>query len=114
MESSSTAAPAKVEGISGDRSKFDALKEDDEEEEKPQASAGPSSDELAKKAAKKEAKRLEKERREKEAAAEEANREKKARVVMVNGIEDTKIRSDMDAIQAKYDGRRKLPVKDID
>jgi len=114
QESSGPSAPAKVEGISGDRSKFDVLKQEEEEAEEPQTSAGPSSDEAAKKAAKKEAKRLEKERREKEAAAEQAKREKTARVVMVNGVEDTKIRPDMDAIQAKYDGRRKRAVREIE
>jgi len=113
--SAGPAAPAKVEGISGKASKFDALNDHEEEEEEEDKNDNAADGEAAaKKAAKKEAKRLEKERREKEAAQAAAKRDKKERVVMVDGVPDTKIRPDMDAIQAKYDGRRKRPVVEID
>merc|ERR1719353_1150211 len=63
-----TNAPAGVQGIRSERSKFDALQEEDEE------SAGP----VVKKAAKKEEKRLEKERRE-AALREEASKKEAAK-----------------------------------
>lgn len=112
--SAGPAAPAKVEGISGKASKFDALNEEEDEEEEKNVNTADDAEAAAKKAAKKEAKRLEKEKREKEASQAAATREKKERVVKVGGVEDTKIRPDMDAIQAKYDGRRKRPVVEID
>lgn len=114
--SAGPAAPAKVEGISGDRSKFDVLNRDEEEDDDaPQESGGKDKDELAaKKAEKKEAKRLEKERRDQEEAAAKAQKEKKERFVMVDGVPDTQIKADMDRILAKYDGRRKRPIVPID
>jgi hypothetical protein len=113
-----TNAPAGVQGIKGERSKFDALQEDDEAEDVPVAkkagkAAEASGSDAAKKAAKKEAKRLEKEAREAASAAEAAEKEQQQAegcvMVKVDGkqVEDTKIKIEVDACQAKYDGRRK-------
>jgi hypothetical protein len=110
-----TAGPAGVSGIKSERSKFDALQEEEEAEDAPAPKAAPAAagSDAAKKAAKKEAKRLEKERRE---AEEKAEAEKKAAaqaekcvMVKVDGkeVDDTKIKIEVDACQAKYDGRRK-------
>merc|ERR1719262_1859349 len=113
-----TNAPAGVQGIKSERSKFDALQEEEEEElagpvvKKAPAASSAGAD-AAKKAAKKEEKRLEKERREaalrEEASKKEAAKREATVTVKVDGkeVEDTEIKIDVDACQAKYDGRRK-------
>jgi hypothetical protein len=117
-----TNAPAGVQGIKSERSKFDALQEEEEEElagpvvkKAPAADSAAARADAAKKAAKKEEKRLEKEMREaalrEEAAKKEAAKGEATVTVKVDGKEvaDTEIKIDVDACQAKYDGRRKPP-----
>lgn len=109
-----------MEGIAGERSQFSALYEADEREEVSAGAAGPQDDdaEKAKKAAKKEAKRLERERREAELAKEQAKKATAAQVVLVKvdgkEVPDTQVAPDLDAIQAKYEGRRKRPVVEVE
>jgi len=120
-----TNAPAGVQGIRSERSKFDALQEEDEESAGPVVKKAPAASsagaDAAKKAAKKEEKRLEKERREaalrEEASKKEAAKREATVTVKVDGkeVEDTEIKIDVDACQAKYDGRRKpRPMEPVD